>query len=282
MNTLNEQKTLITIDSKFRDSKFTNPGEFTYILNETIKNVKSIVLNSIEFPNLYYSISSARGNNFFTIKKKSSGTIYTIILADGIYSPESMIAEITSQLNDISASASATFAISLSDLTFKVTIDCNVDFDINFENTTDYFPLGYYLGYRKLSYTNSVYNGSLYKYTSESIMDTTGENYLFLKINDFGNVLQDFGRLSIMNGEYIRKQDKQTYFAKIQLNGPKMSMIFYNDTGVEGTRKYYDFPVAIDLRKLQISLVDTNGHILDMMGFDYSFTLEVIHYNKLY
>jgi hypothetical protein len=280
MNTMNKQKTILNIDSKYRDPRFRNPADFEYTLHETIKNVTSVRLSSIEYPNLHYTITSAKKNNYFVITVKSTGTNYTVTLDEGVYSPESIIQELQAKLDAVSLASGVSFNVNLSTIDFKTTIDGSSDFSINFDNSPSInVPLGYYLGYRSTTYTTPTTSGLLFLYKSESIMDTVGENYIFLKINDYGHVIQDYGKLELRNGNYVRSENKEIYFAKIILNGPKMALIV--DTGANFVTKEYILPNPDNIRKLKFQLIDSNGEIIDLINFNFSMTLEIEHFNKL-
>jgi hypothetical protein len=124
-----------------------------------------------------------------------------------------------------------------------------------------YPPVGYYLGFRpdltKLT-DNFLYKGNVDDteriLTAYKIFDTTGDDYIFLKINDWGYI--DFFN--------------QKMFAKILLTtglgNPKID---------DYINKEYRFRQPLNIQKLDIELTDYLGNTVDLGGFDWSFTLEL-------
>lgn len=285
---------IVNIDTKFKNPIYTNSGDFVYTFIEPLKNIMSIKLASIEFPNLYYTFSHKKKNNFFNIKYND--IYYTVTIKDGIYSADSLIEHIQHELQHINKQLHTHFKIHYDNVKFNVHIHNNTTFDLDFNNKdSNLLSLGYYLGYRQLIYntpiqqhhhhhdhhhhdhhdhthhTNHSNEHTEYKYVSESIIDTQGESYFFIKINDFNNVIQDYTMFNSNN--YTIRQETQKYFAKILLNGPKMSTIF--DTGANFLYKTYNMRQPENLAKLTIQLYDSAGYIIDMLNFNYSLTLEI-------
>lgn len=124
-----------------------------------------------------------------------------------------------------------------------------------------YPPLGFYLGYRadiKKTFDQflltPVVDDTKIVLRATKIYDATGDDYMFLKINDWGYI--DF--------------HGQKMFAKILIT-----------TGLGNSRvddyinKEYRFRQPTNIQKLSIELVDYLGNSIDLNGFDWSFTLEL-------
>lgn len=124
-----------------------------------------------------------------------------------------------------------------------------------------YPPLGFYLGYRadikkdsNQFLLSSIIDDTKVILRAHKIYDSTGDDYMFLKINDWGYI--DF------HGEKM--------FAKILIT-----------TGLGNSRvddyinKEFRFRQPVNIQKLNIELVDYLGNPLDLNGFDWSFTLEL-------
>jgi len=144
-------------------------------------------------------------------------------------------------------------------LTFnEISSCCNISngsekLNINFTNTTKYPSLGYMLGFRKNIYTCNN------NYTSESVVNIVGDDYIFLRINDYG----------------IIYNDNLTYklLAKIIINKNKGTTIFDNQANF--LSKEYIFKKPVNISTLKIELYDSYGNLLCMDGQDFSATLEV-------
>lgn len=138
-----------------------------------------------------------------------------------------------------------------------------IDFNTNYVNPINngllninnlkYQPLGYFLGFRPNNFllsshvckTAAIIRAKTYYNFIES-------DYIFIKINDWG---------------YINFYN-QTLFTKVILNP---DLINYDKSNRE-----YKFRQPINVQKLDIELVDYLGNIVDMNGYDYSFSLQLI------
>jgi hypothetical protein len=131
---------------------------------------------------------------------------------------------------------------------------------INIKNM-QYPPLGFYIGFRpdlKKS-TNqflltSVIDDTKVTIKAPKIYDATGDDYIFVRINDWGYV---------------------DYF------GTKMFAKIVFSSGLGNSRlddfinKEFRFRQPTNVQRLNIELVDYLGNTVDLNGFDWSFTLEL-------
>lgn len=155
--------------------------------------------------------------------------------------------------------------------------DFEIDFTTNISNSTSspehisnglvdikqmtYPSLGYYLGFRPdttkttdlFLFNITTQTNTKKLITGQKIYDTNGDDYIFLKINNWGY-------LDFFN---------EKLFAKIllssNLGGPKID---------EYVNKEFRFRQPIDINKLDIELVDYLGNTIDLYGFNWSFTIE--------
>jgi hypothetical protein len=272
---------IINIDSRFRNKQsYFNAGKFTYHLSEKIKNCKYIRLSSIEFPNLYFTFTAKKENT--TFKLKSNGKEYTLTIEDGFYASDTILAEIQEQLDKANTYMGTDFKISFNYNNGFVTIENDRLFEIDFTNYPSRYPsLGYQLGFREDKYLSSatVVSGiASFSVTTESQLDTIGDSYLFLKINDYGVIYHDFEDIITKDssGHIINREkyvgDKNV-FAKIVLNTNKAEQVF--DNGSNFLTKSYIFRQPIDLDRFNIHLTDPRGNTVEMVHMDFSFTLEV-------
>jgi hypothetical protein len=116
-----------------------------------------------------------------------------------------------------------------------------------------YPNLGYYLGYRKLNYISTIEDTERV-IRPEKIFNTLGDNYIFIRINDWGSLdffgSKIFGKVLLTSG----------------MGNPKLD---------EYVSKEYKFKQPINIQKLDVELVDYLGNTVDMNGFEFSFTLEL-------
>lgn len=123
-----------------------------------------------------------------------------------------------------------------------------------------YPPLGFYLGYRadiqKLTdkfLLSPIYYNTKVSLKGSKVYSTSGDTYMFLKINDWGYI--DFFN--------------STMFAKILISTG------LGNASIGEINKEYRFRQPINIQRLDVELVDYLGNSIDLNGFDWSFTLEL-------
>lgn len=274
------ENTIINIDSRFRDKRiFPNASKFIYTSSEKIKNVKYIRVSSVEFPNSYFTFSQEKGNTSFIISADSSS--FNLLIEDGMYTQEQMIQSIRNELNIFNTTISGNIDISYNSINGFVSFWSDVSFNINFTNSTRYESLGYQLGFRKNTYNSKQRQVGLQTYyyiISEAQLDITGDNYIFLRINDYGVIHHDFEDIERydQSGNFIEKmknQGNKNIIAKIILNRPKLNNVF--DNGANLLTKSYVFRQPQNLNKFDIEVLDPKGNVIDMLYMNFSLTLEV-------
>lgn len=248
------EKLIFNIDSNDRNkSSYPNSHNFTYNrVEETVdsiykieafveKNVIEMNVGSVEISNNFYYINSTKGNN--VIKVSSTN----ITVPDGSYTKDELMTAVTALSGVTSASYSST--------TGKVTLVTTGDFIST--NISDYPSLGEILGY---------VDGVTYSSGTEApnAMTLPQEPYVFLKINDLGNIIHK----------------NKNYVAKLVPDNSSR----YNNVNIEtvyrtlSTRIVFDQPT--DITKLDISLVDSAGNLCSINNTNFSFNLELVKINN--
>lgn len=269
---------IINIDSRFRNtSVYPNSAFFVYKLNDVLKNCKYIRVSSFEIPNLYFTFSERKKNLSFTVTIGSNTR--TISIDPGMYNYEQILTAIQDKINIINTELSVDITTVFTSINGFVKFEGNTVFSMNFDNNDPYLhSLGYYLGFRKPSYTSQtkVVSGvTTYYIVSESQLDTTGDHYLFLRINDYGVIHHDFD--SITNNyevtNVMKTPGRKNLLAKIIVQAQKTEHVF--DNGSNLLTKTYIFKQPVDISKLEIELIEPSGFTIDLLYMDFSFTLEV-------
>ena len=251
---------ILSIDSEFRDKAlYPNSCQFTYNFNNCLVNISQISLSSIEFPNTYYTYTDARDNNYFTITTNAN-EVLKLSLVDGSYTSDLLLNYLQNAFNQFLTNGMTTqkFTISFNEITSKLTISSDMHFKLDFTNTTNYPSLGYHLGFT----SQKIYSDQL-SYTGDTILNTIGEQYIYLLINNWGEL-----KACNLTNTYI--------FAKILLTQQK-TFIIYDDRSNFITKEH-NFKIPQKITSLDISLIDKYGNLLEM-NQDFSLTLE---FKKVY
>ena len=122
--------------------------------------------------------------------------------------------------------------------------------------------LGWMLGFRKSMYQNAPI------YTSESILNVLGPQYLFLVVEDFN---QSNNVNFIGTSRYGLLPDN--ILARISLKVPAFNIQSQNDFSVYSEPRTYFGPV--NFSKIRVRLLDDFCRVLDLNSSDFSFTIRL-------
>jgi len=273
------RKHIINIDSRFRKSTAEPPTDFSYEFMHAYKNVIKARIASVEIPAAFYGFSIQKKNTMFRLDITDYvGTQHNIqvTIADGNYTPQTLIQAIQQQLDGIRDMYGAFFRITMDNITQRVTIShdgtgpppcppgpshCATQFGITFvmiglEDRAYDFGLGYNLGFVKQYYT--VTSASI---VSESVISTTGDNYFLLAIDDLYTVEHK------TNDSYIQ------CLAKILVKKTADGIIF--DDGYTVLSNEIVFPRPTDMKQVRVRLLDMYGVPIDLHYLNLSISLEV-------
>lgn len=242
---------ILSIDSRFRSSGFPNSTSFVYTPKYPFKNIRYIRLSSIELPNIHYTFTTQRDNTSFNIV--SGDNTIKITIPEGNYDSILLIDTINNIFADINSEYGTSFNITFNEISAKCTITNTETFNIDFTNSGIYECLGYHLGFENKLYVNGI------SLTGETVVDTMGDRYAYLKVNNYGNMHND-----------IISQD---VLAKIIINKNKGLLIYDNEANF--ITKTYFFRQPENINSLKIDLLDSYGNTINLMNQNFSFTLEL-------
>ena len=296
----NTIKSIYVFNTITRDNFFgTISSNCSFDLPIKLSNVISLSLSSIQIPNIMFTFAEKRGTVFLYIFENDTGVGETIIIPDGNYSRYdssgniSMATTLENSINLFFNNYGTTldrFNVLISDSTGRTTISNSVsNFSIKTLNeTTNYFcspyvnrindsadskigitptqyaeTLGYYLGFRETSYSNSN------SYTSEGVFNNKYSSYLYFALNDYTGSQSASNTYALLQNSSIADQ----ILAVIPLSGPRFDFIF--DNGSDFIYKKRDYFGPVDISKISIKLLNQIGEFVDLLESEYSFSLQV-------
>jgi hypothetical protein len=267
---------IINLDSQFRENpRGTTAGDFWIHLTATVRNVLRVRVASVELPNNYKFFTKGRLYTTVTIIRDSSG--FELTIPDGNYTAGDMVDELTTQIGRHGTDLSG-MTVAFSEITGKFTI-C-APFAFTFDPVTGAhvrpfnYGLGWYMGFSYGLHTAvDVSAGPAVNYCLESdgCADFAGDNYLFLKINDFDCVTHT---VNIYPEGLPAQENAITALAKLVIREPKNYMTFDDNTGQHTKEVVFNNPR--DLLRFHVQLLDDYGDVVDMCTAQYSISLEVI------
>jgi len=253
-----------------------------------VRNVLRVRITSVEFPNNYKFFTEGRRNVTLRLLWLDGGLTGTtlsvdVVVEDGNYTAGDMMEALSAA---IEASAFPyTMMVGFSEITGNFTFDtsgASEKFGIEPagggwpEREFDY-GLAYYLGFSRkrahkaVARTDGVTGWHL---VSDECANFAGDNYLFLRVNDFACVRQTVNLYEGVSEPRKRDHSDFTALAKLVLREPKNYMTF--DDYASHHAKEVVFPAPVDLARLRIQLLDPYGEVVDMCSMQFSFSLEVL------
>lgn len=251
---------IINVNSCFTDKTKYTSSNFVYHLDEEIKNIAYIKLGSIEYPSSPYIFREDKRNTSFKI---GDGTLEdTITIQDGNYTTDTLAIEINDKLELINDARNTNYVVDVNVISGKIEITSETSFTLNFSNNDiGYVSLGYHMGFDEDNYSgDSIIIG-------DKVMRLNYPIYYFLKINDIDN---------------IQDKNVKNAFAKIIQTTGSFDFTIQGKSDYVAKEKVFRSPINIS--KLNVQLVDYKDKIIDLNGFDFSFTLEIgyVYDKKLY
>ena len=247
------ERLFLNIDSKIRNlNNYPNSSYFKIDKNIDLKNIDYIKLVSFELVNNFYVFTNGRHNISFIIKYNSVD--YTITISERNYTISELLTEINDKITSVIGNNICTFVnnnntniITLNKITVST---LEIDFsNVGTLNDT-YKSLGYFLGFRKNNYIVEE------DFNAETQHNVLGDNYLFIKVNDYGNL-------------YIQPNLPIKVFSKIIFKKPVDNLVYKIQPN------FYSFKAPININKIEIELIDIFGNRLDIGNIDYSLTVEL-------
>ena len=271
---------LISIDSRFRKSVLEPPTDFLYSFEHSYRNVIAARVASVEIPIGFYAFSRVKKNTMFRVDARDyTGALQTVTVTipDGDYTPACLIQHIQEEFNRIRDEYGLFFRISLNPINRRVTISHDGSapppsppgpsmkpavFGLTFvlvglENRSYDFGLGYSLGF-----VNHFYEVTTPEITGESLINTNGDNYFLLAIDDFHTV------------EHKTHDSFIQVLAKILVKRHGSADIIFDD-GYTVLSNDIVFPRPIDMKQVRIRLLDCYGVPIDLHHLNWSVSLEI-------
>lgn len=276
-------KHIINVDSRFRDSpRQSTSADFYFSLLSPVKNVLRVRVTSVEFPNNYLFFTYKRKNITIEIQPTGLPVVapFVITIPDGNYNAGEMEAALNAALVSYTGLTVA-FDESEGSFTFTWTRTFNVNTAGagvgSWDRPFDY-GLGYYMGFsRGLHVSVPAVAPSSYEVVSDQCATFAGDNYLFLRVNDFACVRQTIRTYSTT--VHDQQANDFTALAKIVIREPKNYMSF--DDYASQHAKEVVFPAPTDLSRLHIQALDPYGNVMDLCEAQWSFSIEVLEIKNL-
>jgi hypothetical protein len=274
----------------FRDNYYkTSSTDFTLTIPDTLKNVISTRLSSIELYNTTIAFNSEYGSNKFKLIIEETGQIFDIIIPSGNYRSSLLVQDLQKYFDtnvnpflpnfhfiinvDVKTGRTIISNGLGTELTTFQGTQSNTDKDKRFRlefgndlnENSPHKSLGWMLGFRHNTYSGST------SYISESIYDSIRDKYVYFCLDDYNKNYNDTIRAVFQNSIM-----SENILSKIPLNQGVYSINYHNgrehnDGGGNFVRKYNG---PVNIKRIGIKLFDAYGEIVNLQNTDFSFTLD--------
>jgi len=197
-----------------------------------------------------------------------------LVIPDGNYTTDEMVLTLNHLLKAVPFKITVVFSDINGSFTFTSPNPFTIDTTFETKDREQDYGLGFYLGFTRgvfISEPVAAVAGSDYFIASNVCAYFGGDNYVFLRLNDFGCVRQTV-RIYDLNKKLITNNEFNA-LAKIVLREPKNYMSF--DDYASQHIKEVVFPCPVDLLRLQIQILDKYGDVMDLCSSHFSFSIEV-------
>lgn len=282
---------LLCIDTKYRKNYYTTKStNFLYDLPVNLKDVLAITLYEISIPYSLWTINEKYRNNYFWIEKDNSWNY--IELQSGNYETHDDIKEqinyaINLTFKGLYDNSGVYFNINKytkqcvfgsHDTSFNIYFNRapmdlkGNNFDTYFNFVTEDEPsilnrnlmmgLGWILGFRHGEYKHETNENKVF--VSEGIYDNWNPKNIFLVVDDFTNnsnncIISTFADSIGSSNILARLQTNLIFNTELTMPNPNI---------INFSKRTYNGPV--DIKKLQIKLIDEFGREIDLNNMDYS------------
>lgn len=268
----------LSIDTRFRDVYDSSLlADYTITLPERMNNVRSMEIESIEFPFFLENVSASRGNNCFQLKLGTNEK--TVIIDDGNYTTTTLITEIQNKINalgspfDNSGGTGIGFTITNNYATFtnnSTTTNCTLVFDksdCSKPSVSLQSKIGWTLGYRLNEYTIPFGDNKI----GQSIINLNFDPYYFLIIDEFSNANPHSFNAPLANSEISTQQIIGRITKPEGIESTNLLIADKNQNLIADVRKYSN---EINIQRLRVQIVNPFGKIINNNGIDFSFCLK--------
>lgn len=286
-------------NTKFRDEYFTSFSNNSTYSFPTIKNVISVSLAGLQFPNVIYTFADDRKTTQIYIKDDTTGNEATVVIPQGNYewfefgvvlekaineqvlgvyidgSTNIFTVEVEFNTHHCRISnSSGTFTIrTITEYPSGLGEECNEKLPSNYKyddknkklGVSPSFvnnTLGYQIGFREVEYSGSD------TYRSEACYNGVGLDYIYFSLNEFTNAYYINNTVGVLPSSFIGNN----LLGVIPIRSPKFSFSF--DNGADFIFKTRNYNSPIDISRINIKLLDPLGKVVDIHFSDFSFILQ--------
>lgn len=272
---------VLHVDSRFRESPFQSIASDFYLRPlAPLKNVLRIRVVSVEMPYSYPFFAAGRRNLRFDVWDMSGApappTVTPVVIPSGNYTPSGLTVAINAALVAAGVTwLTMTYDADGNRYTFTSTrlvwaLDMTAA-DTNWDRPFDY-GLGYYLGAPRAIIDIS----GATTYVPQGCAVVGGDNYLFLKMNDFDCIRQP---VSYVTPTTALSNHEFTALAKIRLRADRNAVAFDDYAGQ--VLKEVVFFSPRDIPRLHVQVLDAYGEVVDLCTAEFSMALEILEIQNM-
>lgn len=299
------------LNTVFRNDFFTTTStNCTFTLPKKLKNVVSMDLSAIQFPNFIFSFAAAKRTASIYIKEDVTGKEATVTIPDGNYTIDNFPPILEQRINQLVVGSYIPggpnrFTVTISPISYFTTIKnstytftmithpifynrdeksvCVQEFnsELNSLRQQRYFrtnlddklnerPEEYFLSMAWLIGYREKIYAGKKSYTSEGNFQSVLISYVYFSVNDYSNNYTS-NTTGLFDGSYT----DDNVLAVIPVTAAVWTSNFDNNSNFIYKTRTYNGPT--DIERMSIKLVNPLGGPIALHGADYAFCLQVTH-----
>ena len=237
-----------------------NRSKFIVPLSSTLRAVREVKLLQAVFANTHYNVQLGLYDTFQVVV---GGNDHAIVLPEGSYNLESLLARLKSDLDALNV---GTWLFMYNSTTFRCTITCTAAFSIVLRSTS----VAYLLGFQGEPVYASSNSFRRTQYTTDPLTTVTGQ--YAVRLNTNRGVL-----LSIKSFEVLECPNLNTtasFFIPVFCAAGELNFVSASDLGAQSCVRNED---GHDLTQIELSVRRTDFNEPYELNSDSSFLLELTH-----
>jgi hypothetical protein len=290
LNTVNSYSkptttTTYVFNTMFRDDFFNSESNScSFTLPKKLKNVMSMNLSALQYPNVASTFSDGKGTNVIYVAEDTTQLQGLVVLPSGNYEVNDFVATLQAIINAQLGSENR-FQVAVNPRTNRITVsNTQYTFNMNLiekvgtsfrwsytaanvintpKRTTDFVSsMGYIMGFTKIKYSG------LQSYESESVFNTIYQDYVYVELNDFTGS-QFESTVGMLPTGTVNKN----ILAVVPIVSAKLTTNF--DSNANFIQKTRTYSAPVNISKVSVRIVGPVGELVDLKHCDYVFCLEI-------
>jgi hypothetical protein len=260
LNTVNSYSkptttTTYVFNTMFRDDFFNSESNScSFTLPKKLKNVMSMNLSALQYPNVASTFSDGKGTNVIYVAEDTTQLQGLVVLPSGNYEVNDFVATLQASINAQLGSENR-FQVAVNPRTNRITVS-NTQYTFN------------------MNLIEKVGTSFRWSYTAANVINTPKrttdfyQDYVYVELNDFTGS-QFESTVGMLPTGTVNKN----ILAVVPIVSAKLTTNF--DSNANFIQKTRTYSAPVNISKVSVRIVGPVGELVDLKHCDYVFCLEI-------